>query len=54
MDKYVTENCALLAKLLPEDIVCADRGFDIEDSVGLSCAEVKIPAFTKGKNNFHF
>ena len=27
----------------------ADRGFDIQDSVGLMCAEVKIPAFTKGR-----
>ena len=27
----------------------ADRGFDIQDSVGLMCAEVKIPAFPKGR-----
>lgn len=26
----------------------ADRGFDISESVGLMCAEVKIPAFTRG------
>jgi hypothetical protein len=48
-DKYLTENCGLLSKLLPGDIVLADRGFDIQESVGLSCAEVKIPAFTRGK-----
>ena len=27
----------------------ADRGFDIQDSVGMMCAKVVIPAFTKGK-----
>ncbi|XP_014679850.1 PREDICTED: uncharacterized protein LOC106819777 [Priapulus caudatus] len=48
-DKFITENCGLLHKLLPGDIVLADRGFDIKESVGLMCAEVKIPAFTKGK-----
>jgi hypothetical protein len=48
-DKHLTENCDLLSKLLPGDIVFADRGFDIQDSVGLHCAEVNIPAFTRGK-----
>ena len=33
-DKYLTENSGLLRKLLPGDIVLADRGFDIADSVG--------------------
>ena len=27
----------------------ADHGFDIKESVGLYCATVTIPAFTKGK-----
>ncbi|KAK9958526.1 hypothetical protein ABG768_010640, partial [Culter alburnus] len=35
-------------KLLPGDIVLADRGFNIRESVGMMCAEVKIPAYTKG------
>ncbi|XP_041914482.1 uncharacterized protein LOC121679845 isoform X2 [Alosa sapidissima] len=48
-DKHVTDNCGILDKLLPGDLVLADRGFDIQDSVGLMCAEVKIPAFTKGR-----
>ena len=46
-DKFITDHCTLLDKLLPGDLVLADRGFDIETSVGLMCAEVKIPAFTK-------
>ena len=48
-DKHLTENCNLLNNLLSGDIVMADRCFDIEESVGVYCASVKIPAFTKGK-----
>jgi len=33
-DKHLTENWGLLNKLLPGDIVLADRGFDIVYSVG--------------------
>ena len=48
-DKYLTENSGLLRKLLPGDIVLADRGFDIVDSVGFYQARLHIPAFTRGK-----
>ncbi|XP_068680166.1 uncharacterized protein [Montipora foliosa] len=48
-DKYLTENSGLLRKLLPGDVVLADRGFDIADSVGFHQASLHIPAFTKGK-----
>jgi len=48
-DKHLTENCGFLNKLLPGDLVLADRGFTIEDSVGFYCAEVVTPPFTKGK-----
>lgn len=48
-DKFITEHCGLLNKLLPGDLVLADRGFDIEDSVGLYAARLQIPSFTKGK-----
>ena len=37
-------------KLLPGDIVLADRGFDISDSVAMKQAKLHLPAFTKGKN----
>ncbi|KAL1247989.1 hypothetical protein QQF64_023365 [Cirrhinus molitorella] len=40
-DKHVTENSGLLNKLLPGDLVLADNGFNIRDSVELVCAEVK-------------
>ena len=48
-DKYITENCGFLENLTQGDLVLADRGFTIHDSVGLYCAELKIPPFTKDK-----
>ena len=49
-DKYLTENCGFLDHLLPGDMVMADRGFTIAESVGLKQAKLVIPAFTKGKS----
>ncbi|KAL7397397.1 hypothetical protein ABVT39_021307 [Epinephelus coioides] len=48
-DKRVTENCGFPDKLLPGDMVLTDRGFDIRESVGMMCAEVRTQAFTKGQ-----
>ena len=48
-DKYLTEHCSPLTHLVPGDLVRADRGFDISDSVRAYCSTLKIPAFTKGK-----
>ena len=45
----MTENRGILEKLHPGDVILADRGFDISDTVGLYCAQISIPAFTKGK-----
>ena len=49
-DKYLTEHCGILSNLLPGDIVLADWGLDISDSVGMCQAKLHIPAFTKGKS----
>ena len=49
-DKHLTANCGILKNLLPEDIVLADRGCDIEESVALYGASLQIPAFTRGKD----
>ena len=43
-------HCGILNYLLPGDIVLADRGFDIADSVGMQQAHLHIPAFTRGKS----
>ena len=48
-DQHLTENCGILNQLLPGDQILADRGFTIQETVGLYCAEVKLPPFTKGK-----
>ena len=48
-DKYITEQCGILDELLPGDLILADRGFTIDDSVGLYCAKVVTPPFTKGR-----
>jgi hypothetical protein len=48
-DKHITLHSKFLDNLLPGDIVLADRGFDIGESVAMYQAELRIPAFTKGK-----
>lgn len=48
-DKHITENCGFLNNILPGDVVLADRGFDIRETIGCMMAEVRLPAFTRGK-----
>ena len=49
-DKYITEHSGYLNKLLPGDVVLADCGFNIADSVAIAGASFAIPAFTKGRD----
>ena len=48
-DKYITENYGLLHHILLGDQILANRGFNVHESVGLYCAEIKVPPFTRGK-----
>ena len=48
--KFLTENCGILSKLVPGDMVMADRGFTIHESVAFKEAKLVIPTFTKGKD----
>ena len=47
-DKALTEDCGIFDHLRLHEILLADRGFLIEDSVRQMQAELKMPAFTKG------
>lgn len=49
-DKYITENSGYLDNLLPGDVVLADRGCNVEDSVAYRDATLNIPSFTRGKS----
>jgi hypothetical protein len=48
-DKHLTANSKFLDRLMYDDLVLADRGFEIQDLVGLKGAQVMYPAFTRGK-----
>ena len=48
-ENHITENSGFLELLTPGDFILADRGFNIHDSVGLKCAPVATPSFTRGK-----
>ena len=41
-------------KLIPGDIVLADRGFDIAESVGMMQAQLHIPDLQKASNSCQF
>ena len=49
-DKHLTRESKFLDKLLPGDIVLADRGFDITEDLAMVHAALKIPAFTRGQS----
>ena len=49
-DKFLTENCGILKNLLPGDLILADCGFTVHESVWYYGAELNIPAFTRGKD----
>ena len=49
--KYITEHYGLFEHL-HGDLILADRGFTIQDTVGLYCVtKVNVPPYTKGKNS---
>ena len=42
VDKFLTENCGFLDKLLPGDMVMAARGLTVSESVGLKQVKLVI------------
>lgn len=51
-DKKLTEASGILNNLFPGDVVLADCGFSIDESVGLFCVSLKIPTFIRGKPSY--
>lgn len=49
-DKFITHDSGILERLQPGDVVMADRGFNVQESVTQAYAKLEIPAFTKGKS----
>ena len=45
----LTEQFGILDHLQPSDQILAYCGFNVQESIGLYCAEIKVPAYTKGK-----
>ncbi len=39
-----------LCKLQPQDVVLADKGCNVEDSIAFRGATLNIPAFTRGQS----
>ena len=48
-----TESCEILNKLLPWNVVLADRGFIIVEGMVLQQAQLAIPAFLKAKDQLY-
>ena len=48
-DERVVKESGFLSKLLPGDLILADRGFDISELLATVFATLRIPAFTKDK-----
>jgi hypothetical protein len=50
---FLIENCSFQDNLIPGNLVLADRGFTVHESVQFRQAKLSIPAFTKGKDQLH-
>ena len=47
-DKYIVEHSGYLSNLLLGDVILADRGIDVADSVAMLGVTLDTPAFTRG------
>ena len=48
-DRHLTQKCGFLQLLEKDDLVLADKGFNIEEDLRFYGAKLAIPAFTRGK-----
>ena len=49
-DQFIAENSNFLKYVQYGDVIMADRGFNIADTLGTSGAKLEIPSFTKGQS----
>lgn len=52
-DMLVTTNCGFLDILEPNDLVLADKGFNMQDVFKMRCVNLEIPAFVCKKQQLH-
>ena len=52
-DKFLTEHSGIIDKLLPGDLVLADRGFTIQELLMSRHVNIAIPAFTREKEQLN-
>ena len=49
-DQHITENSKILKPVVYNDVIMADRGFNIAKTLGTLGAKLEIPRFTKGQD----
>ena len=49
-DQFITENSNFLKYVQYGDVIMADRGFNIAETLGTFGAKLEIPSFTKGQS----
>ena len=49
-DQFITENSNFQKYVQYVDVIMADRGFNIAETLGTFWAKLKIPSFTKGQS----
>ena len=49
-DQHITENSKYLKYVVYNDVIMADRGFNIAETLGTLVAKLEIPSFTKGQD----
>ena len=49
-DQHITENSKFLKYVVYNDVIMADRGFNIVETLGTLGAKLEIPSFTKGQD----
>ena len=51
-DQFITENSNFVKYVQYGDVIMADRGFNIAETLGTLGAKLEIPSFTKGQSQF--